>query len=187
LNVWHTLRRECSGAWRSVRYDLATHRAARLSGALTEEFAPSSPPVPTPSRLVPLTGVTLLLAGGAAGAFLAISGGLAALDTGPPPAEQAVAAVPARESTGAVGPTTPASPVGPHRAATRRTPSPGTPPTSVSSPPITESSELPTSPSADESSAPASASASPSPSETSAGRRRWHREGPRSREPGTGR
>src|SRR3712207_7611499 len=35
LNLWHALRRECNGAWRSVRYDLAPPRAARLAGAYT--------------------------------------------------------------------------------------------------------------------------------------------------------
>src|SRR5688572_4184897 len=65
MTLWHTLRQEASGAWRSVRYDLDSHRAAKLADAFTEEFeAPLH--APEPSRMVPLAGVALLLAGGAA-------------------------------------------------------------------------------------------------------------------------
>jgi hypothetical protein len=179
LNLWHALQRECSGAWRSVRYDLTTHRAARLAGAFTEEFEPGRAPVPSPSRLVPLTGVTLLLAGGAAGAFLAITGGMAAVG-GPdkPPL--------AREYTATASPTTTAAGSGsgggaqpgtPRHAAAAPRSSPTTGPTEPSPlpppPPVTEASKLPPS------SASASASpSSPAPSASESSQR--NTEGPRS-------
>lgn len=185
MNLWHALRRECGGAWRSVRYDLATHRSARLAGAYTEEFQPSDPPVPTPSRLVPLTGVTLLLIGGAAGAFLAISGGLAALgEPGGPPAARDYAATASTapavgKNAGAGGG---ASPAPARRAAADPRPSPTpTPSTPVATPPppVTEGTSSSAPPSAGPSSpAPStSAPASASASESSDG----NTEGPRSR------
>ncbi|GIJ68669.1 hypothetical protein [Virgisporangium ochraceum] len=184
MNLWHALRRECAGAWRSVRYDLATHRSARLAGAYTEEFQPSDPPVPAPSRLVPLTGVTLLLIGGAAGAFLAISGGLAAIgEPGGPPAARDYAATastaPAVEDDGGAG--AGASPVPARRAAAdprpSLTPVPSTP-VVAPPPPVTEATSSSAPPSASTSaSTSASPSASASASESDAG----NTEGPRSR------
>lgn len=184
MNLWHALRRECTGALRSVRYDLATHRAGKVAGAYTEEFQPG-PPVPTPSRLVPLTGVTLLLVGGAAGAFLAISGGVAALG-GPeaPPRAQQYAAAASMSQSGADNPRSDATPVTPRRAAGGARPSPtptpgaSTPPAPAPPPVIEGTSPVPSasvSPSAG-SSAP-STSASPSAAQSSAG----STEGPRSR------
>jgi hypothetical protein len=196
LNLWHALRRECSGAWRSVRYDLATNRAAKVAGGLrgphreaswaglaeafTEEFEPGRAPVPTPSRLVPLTGVTLLLAGGAAGAFLAITGGLAAVDgpDGSSPARQYAATASPTTTAAATGNGGGASAGNPRRAAaaprTSLSPGPATLPPPASPPPIVEASSLPPS------SVAASASASspaPSASESS----QANTEGPRSR------
>jgi hypothetical protein len=78
-NVFGRIGREAAGVWRSMRYDLDAHRAARLGSAFTREIEP--PDGGSRSRLVPLTGVALLVAGGAAGAVLAVSGGLAALGT----------------------------------------------------------------------------------------------------------
>jgi hypothetical protein len=187
LNLWHALRRECSGAWRSVRYDLATNKAAKLAGAFTEEFQPSRPPAPARSRLVPLTGVTLLLAGGAAGAFLAISGGLAAVgapDRSPLARDQVATATTGATTTAAAGGSGGgASPAATRHAAAapRTSPTPGPQiagdpeiPAPVPPAPIVEASSLPPS------SAPASAgpsSPAPSTSESSQG----NTEGPRSR------
>jgi hypothetical protein len=184
VNLWHALRRECAGAWRSVRYDLATHRATKVAGAYTEEFRPSGPPVPAPSRLVPLTGVSLLLVGGAAGAFLAISGGLAALGDppGPPAAREyaeTASSAPVAGKNGGAG--AGASPAPARRAAAdprpSLTPVPSAPP-ALAPPPVTEAtSSAP--PSASSSAAPstsASTSVSASASESSSA----STEGPRS-------
>jgi hypothetical protein len=139
-----------------MRYDLAAHRAVKLAGAFTEEFAPSGPPVPTPSRLVPLAGVALLLAGGAAGAFVAINGGLAAVDSGPPAAAPPAAAAPAPAyGTGTVTPSAPPSQAPPpRRVGAYRSPEPGPVPAPAISEPVTEGSLLPTDPSVEASSAP---------------------------------
>jgi hypothetical protein len=184
LNLWHALRRECTGAWRSVRYDLATHRATKVAGAYTEEFQPGGPPVPTPSRMVPLTGVTLLLAGGAAGAFLAISGGMAAIGGPDTPAlaqEYAAAASTAPVASETSGSGAGTNPVTPRRAAgTTRpspTPAPSTPPAPPAPPPVVEGTSSASGPSTSASSADPSTSPSPSASQSSGG----STEGPRSR------
>jgi hypothetical protein len=177
--VWHTLRREYAGAWRSVRYDLASRRAAKLAVAFTEEFAPGTPPVPTPSRVVPLTGVALLLAGGAAGAFVAISGGLAAVDSAPPAPTPPPAAAPAEPGTGTTTPSAAPSQAPARRPGTNRTPGPGPIPAPIVSVPISEGSVLPTSPSVEASSV--SPSAEPSASESDPSGDGTHTEGPRSR------
>jgi hypothetical protein len=80
VSLWPALRREAVGAWRSVRYDLDTRRAAKLASAFTEEFH-AAPDDSLSRRAIPLVGVALLLAGGVAGTFLAVSGGLSALGT----------------------------------------------------------------------------------------------------------
>jgi hypothetical protein len=191
LNLWQALRRECTGAWRSVRYDLATNRAAKVAGAYTEEFRPSGPPVPAPSRLVPLTGVTLLLAGGAAGAFLAISGGIAAIGgpAGPPPPRGQAATAPA-DPVAADG--TPVSgagggPVTPRRAAgTTRpspTPEPTGPPAPPPPPPVIEGTSSASSGPAGASSSAGSPSPSTSTSPSASQSSDANTEGPRSRGP----
>jgi hypothetical protein len=137
-----------------MRYDLAARRAVKLAGAFTEEFAPSGPPVPTPSRLVPLAGVALLLAGGAAGAFVAINGGLAAVNPGPPAASRQAAAAPPAYGTGTVTPSAPGSQAPPpRRVGAYRSPEPGPVPAPAISTPVTEGSVLPTEPSVEASSA----------------------------------
>ena len=193
MNLWQALRRECTGAWRSVRYDLATNRAAKVAGAYTEEFRPSGPPVPVPSRLVPLTGVTLLLAGGAAGAFLAISGGIAALGdpAGPPLTRDQAATAPANpvaadqtpvSGTGG-GQVTPRRAAGTSRPST--TPEPSGPPAPPPPPPVVEGTSSASSGPADPSSS-ASASSPPpstSPSPSASQSSDANTEGPRSRGP----
>lgn len=182
MSLWHAMHRECTGAWRSVRYDLATRRAAKLAGAFTEEFAPSGPPVPTPSRLVPLTGVALLLAGGAAGVFVAINGGLAAVtaeDPQPssPPAVAAAAPAPASVAP----PSTPPSRPPARRPGAVRTPEPGPAPAPALSIPVTEGSVLPTGPSVEASSA--SPEPTPSASESNPADNGTQTEEPGSRHP----
>jgi hypothetical protein len=182
VSLWHALHRECAGAWRSVRYDLATRRAARLAGAFTEEFAPSTPPVPTPSRIVPLTGVALLLAGGAAGAFVAINGGLAAVtDERPAPAPPAAAAPDPTYGTATTTPSTAPSQPTARRPGAYRSPVPGPAPAPVISIPITEGNVLPTGPSIEASSA--SSAPGPSTSESEPDDDAAHTDAPRSRAP----
>jgi hypothetical protein len=128
VGLRHTLRRELTGAWRSVRYDLDHHRAAKLADAFTEEFEPVAET--ERSRVVPLAGVALLLAGGAAGAFLAISGGLAALGTDDPPLagdrpEAVVSAGPGGYPRAGATPT--ARRAAPRHRSTRRSPAPAGP------------------------------------------------------------
>jgi len=178
VSLWHTLRREYAGAWRSVRYDLASRRAAKLAVAFTEEFAPGTPPMPAPSRLVPLTGVALLLAGGAAGAFVAINGGLAAVASKPPTATPPAAA-PAAPGVGTTTPSAAPSAAPARRPGAYRTPGPGPIPAPIVSVPITDGSAAPTSPSVEASSM--SPSAQPSASESDPAGNGTHTEGPRSR------
>jgi hypothetical protein len=165
LNLWHALRRECVGAWRSVRYDVHTHRATKLRGAFTEEFEPGRPRVPAQSRLIPVSGVALLLAGGTAGAFLAISGGLAALDTGTPPPDRPATVAAGPEPVVSQAPGRTPTPVTPHRAGARREPVPSTSAVPVAPEPITERSPAPTNSGEEQSSEPASPSPSASASE----------------------
>jgi serine/threonine-protein kinase len=163
---------------------MATRRAAKLAGAFTEEFAPSGPPVPTPSRLVPLTGVALLLAGGAAGVFVAINGGLAAVTADEPQPSSppaAAAAVPASTAPQSAPPSTPPSQPPARRPGAVRTPEPGPVPAPILSIPVTEGSVLPTNPSVEASST--SPEPSPSASESDPDDDATHTEEPRSRHP----
>jgi hypothetical protein len=93
VGLWQTVRGELAGALRSARYDVDRHRAVRralrLATAETSEYAPRPRPYPTTRppyrdeprsrRVVTTTGVALLVAGGAAGTYLAVAGGLTAL------------------------------------------------------------------------------------------------------------
>lgn len=184
LNLWHALRQECAGAWRSARYDLASHRATKLGGAFTEEFEPTAPSVRPPSRVVPLTGVTLLLAGGAAGAFLAISGGLAAVGDpeGPSLAQGYAATATAPAGTAAAagtgGGATPVTPRLPAAPRPSQSPAPGaTTPPPPPPPPVTEGSSLPPSSASASASAsdPAPSASQSSQSDTDGSRSRGHR------------
>jgi hypothetical protein len=185
--MWHTLRREMAGAWRSVRYDLDSHRAAKLAGAFTEEFEPSTHTGSGPSRLVPLTGVALLLAGGAAGAVLAINGGLSALGTDSPPplADRPAAAATAgaaQQTAQAAAPVQPSRPGTPPRPDSRRSTPPPSPPFEVGTPtaaPIVEGTDAP--PSATPTPTGSAGSPTGSPSVSASGERS------QSGAPGTGR
>lgn len=107
VDLWQAIHREATGAWRSVRYDMDVRRAARRGDRRAtrrdDPFADrptygNGPAAdrsgfPARSRIVPLAGVGVLLVGGAAGAFLAIAGGLAALgEDGIPVADRPAAA-----------------------------------------------------------------------------------------------
>src|SRR4051812_1219155 len=81
MNMWNAVHREMSGAWHSLRYDLDLHRAAKLASAYTEELNPPEAVASARTRAVARWGVGMLFVGGAAGAYLAIGGGLAALGT----------------------------------------------------------------------------------------------------------
>lgn len=98
MGLLHAVHREVAGAWRSLRYDMQSqvdsHRRSRLLTAETTEMArhdvlhrgrPRQ-------RLVAMGGVALLVAGGAAGTYLAVAGSLTALTADTP--LPAVAAAP---------------------------------------------------------------------------------------------
>ena len=168
MKLWHALRREVVGAWRSVRYDLDTHRAVRLAGAFTKEFEPSAD-APR-SRLVPFTGVVLLLLGGGLGTALAVGAGMSALGSNQPPVTDPP---PVAAATGTAEPQ-PARTVhttgsGRHRPAARPTAAPSSPGVAPvpSRTPILEDTALPPSPSptGTEPSSP-STSTSPSPTQS---------------------
>ncbi|GGM80615.1 hypothetical protein ACFFX1_48760 [Dactylosporangium sucinum] len=106
MALWHKVRRELAGAWRSARYDVTRHRRrrlmVRLAGAETAEFGPRGHrglhvAKRPPRRIAAGAGVALLVAGGAAGTYLAVAGSLTALRPGPaqPPAAQPAAPAPA--------------------------------------------------------------------------------------------
>jgi hypothetical protein len=82
VGLWHTVRREVAGAWRSARYDVdrvvGQHRAVRLRHAETKELTPREFPRRR-YRMASTGGVVLLVAGGAAGTYLAVASSLSAL------------------------------------------------------------------------------------------------------------
>ncbi|WP_433049592.1 hypothetical protein [Dactylosporangium sp. CS-033363] len=100
MGVWLKVHREVAGAWRSACYDMYRHasrrRAVRLRMADTAEYAPRNHRgqhvmrAPNRNKAAATTGVALLVAGGAAGTYLAVAGSLAALQ--PEPAEPPMAA-----------------------------------------------------------------------------------------------
>jgi hypothetical protein len=165
LKLWHALRRETAGAWRSVRYDLDVQRAAKLAGAFTEELRPAGSArgaAGGPSRLVPLAGVALLLVGGAAGAVLAIGGGLSALGADNPlpfPGRPGLAGPDGPGTAPQPGMTGAGRPLTPHRPGSRTSPAPGQPAAPAAGPALPEASSLPVSP------APTGGSADPTPSD----------------------
>jgi hypothetical protein len=195
VGLWRIVRGELGGTWRSARYDvhrrLAVRRALRLASAETTELPgaavtmaaprrrrpatrrPYGEP-PRPRRMVASTGVALLVAGGAAGTYLAVAGTLTALTRVPPvpsaggPAPQPVVATEAhRLPASTAGRRVPAAPARPIRgtsaepAANPVLPAPTTAgaPTTEGSPAATSSETPSPSPSA-----PPSSSPEPSPS-----------------------
>lgn len=102
MGLWLKVHREVTGAWRSACYDVYRQVSRRkLTQLLTQdtaEFAPRhrAPHAPRrPRRVAATSGVALLVAGGAAGTYLAVAGSLTALRTPPAPAPLAAAAEPA--------------------------------------------------------------------------------------------
>jgi hypothetical protein len=109
VRLWLKVHREVAGAWRSACYDMYSHasrrRSVRLRMAETAEYGPRHHRgqhvmrASNRSRAAATTGVALLVAGGAAGTYLAVAGSLAAL--APEPYEAPVAA-PAAPTPGAL-------------------------------------------------------------------------------------
>ncbi|GAA3451109.1 hypothetical protein [Dactylosporangium matsuzakiense] len=97
--------REVAGAWRSACYDMYRHasrrRSVRLRMQETAEYGPRNHRgqhvmrASSRSRAAATTGVALLVAGGAAGTYLAVAGSLAALQPDPYEAPVAAPAAPA--------------------------------------------------------------------------------------------
>jgi hypothetical protein len=114
VRLWLKVHREVAGAWRSACYDMCRQierrRLDRLGSAETAEFGPRHHKglhiARRSNRLVATTGVALLVAGGAAGTYLAVAGGLAALTAEP---FQPPVAAPAQPFAGAPAPAPAAS------------------------------------------------------------------------------
>ena len=91
MTAWNIVRRETAGAWRSVRYDLDRRAEARPAARPARADGGAR-------RLVGAAGVGLLVAGGLAGTYFTVAGGLgllgadtALLGPGPGAAPPAVA------------------------------------------------------------------------------------------------
>jgi hypothetical protein len=168
VGLWLKVHREVAGAWRSACYDMCRHvsqrRAVRLRLAETAEFAPRHHRGqhvmrgPYRSRVAATTGVALLVAGGAAGTYLAVAGSLAGLRAEPYEAPMAAPAAPVT-SVGGPAPSAirpPALP--PHgRPQVRRS----TPPQALALPAVPAPVEVPTQQATEPESTP-----TPSPAET---------------------
>ncbi|WP_432977346.1 hypothetical protein [Dactylosporangium sp. CA-233914] len=120
MGLWLKVHREVAGAWRSACYDMYRHanrrRAVRLRMAETAEYGPRNHRgqhvmrAPYRSRVAATTGVALLVAGGAAGTYLAVAGSLAALRSESYEPPVAAPAAPAPGSTSAPSLIRPPSP-----------------------------------------------------------------------------
>ncbi|MEV6931271.1 hypothetical protein AB0M46_43200 [Dactylosporangium sp. NPDC051485] len=191
MGLWLKVHREVAGAWRSACYDLSQHatrrRALRLRMAETAEYAPRRHrgqhvmPNPYRSRFATGTGVALLVAGGAAGTYLAVAGGLTALRAESHETPLAGAPTPvttegAAPGPSAIRPTAPAptqprpqvrrsSP--PQVIALPEVPAPvGVPATQTSAPESTQTPPASPTPSASASPSPSASGSSPSPTPT---------------------
>jgi hypothetical protein len=97
VGLWLKVHREVTGAWRSACYDVyrqvSRRKLAQLLTDETTEFAARhrARDLPRrPRRVAATSGVALLVAGGAAGTYLAVAGSLTAMRTPPtPPAPSA--------------------------------------------------------------------------------------------------
>ncbi|MFI5914940.1 hypothetical protein [Dactylosporangium sp. NPDC051541] len=105
MGLWLKVHREVAGAWRSACYDMVRHagrrRDVRLRMAETAEYGPRNHRgqhvmrASGRGKAAATTGVALLVAGGAAGTYLAVAGSLAALQPEPYEAPMAAPAAPA--------------------------------------------------------------------------------------------
>ncbi|MEV4512871.1 hypothetical protein AB0K00_28350 [Dactylosporangium sp. NPDC049525] len=109
MGLWLKVHREVTGAWRSACYDVyrqvSRRKLAQLLTDETTEFAARhrARDVPRrPRRVAATSGVALLVAGGAAGTYLAVAGSLTALRM-PPPVSVAAAAEPTFAAPGVTG------------------------------------------------------------------------------------
>ncbi|GIG50905.1 hypothetical protein ACFO1B_42905 [Dactylosporangium siamense] len=114
MGLWLKVHREVTGAWRSACYDVyrqvSRRKLVQLLTDETTEFAARhrARDVPRrPRRVAATSGVALLVAGGAAGTYLAVAGSLTAMRT--PPAPPAVAAA-AEKAPDVTDPATSAAP-----------------------------------------------------------------------------
>lgn len=112
MSVWEAVRRELTGVWRSVRYDVG-RRGGTAGGPGYPEYDSF---VGGPRRLIVSAGLVALVVGGGVGSYFAVVNGLGALlrpkavqQPGPPPAIAAGAAA----KPGAGSPGRPAASRGP--------------------------------------------------------------------------
>ncbi|WP_433079131.1 hypothetical protein ACQP1P_39320 [Dactylosporangium sp. CA-052675] len=172
MGLWLKVHREVAGAWRSACYDMYRHanrrRAVRLRMAETAEYGPRNHrgqhvmKTTGRHRAAATTGVALLVAGGAAGTYLAVAGSLAALAPGPYEAPVAAPAAPATSPGSAASQIHPPAPQPTQvRPQVRRT----TPPQVLALPEVPGPADVPAQPTTDPESTPTSSpSTSPSPS-----------------------
>ncbi|GAA2328398.1 hypothetical protein [Dactylosporangium salmoneum] len=191
MGLWLKVHREVAGAWRSACYDMsqyATRRQAlRLRTAETAEYAPRRHrgqhvmPNQYRSRFAAGTGVALLVAGGAAGTYLAVAGSLTALRAEPSETPLAAAPTPVTAEGTATGPSairpTAPAPTQP-RSQVRRSSPPrvialpevpaprDVPVTQTSDPESTQTPPASPTPSTSASPSPSASSSSPSPTPT---------------------
>lgn len=198
MRLWLKVHREVAGAWRSACYDMYRHvsrrRSVRLQMAETAEFGPRNhrglhvARSPNRHRIAATTGVALLVAGGAAGTYLAVAGSLTALraESSEPPI-----AAPARPAgTGTPGPalirppsTQPTQPrsqvrhsTPPQVLALPEVPAPVELPAQTTEPESTQT-PLPASPSPSATAIPSPSVSSPSPTISASNRPKWGRHG----------
>jgi hypothetical protein len=110
MNLWRRTRTELAGAWRSARYDMGRRPAEPADGPDVTSTGMSTFAVPAPGhgrrRLVAASAFGALAVAGAAGAYLAVDGGLASVVTGKPAEAQQyplAAAVPPAGDTSTAG------------------------------------------------------------------------------------
>jgi hypothetical protein len=88
VGIWRSLTREAMGAWRSIRYDLHrrpdTGRDDDTEVIYPEFDAYQKAERRQPRRLIAAGGVGVVVAGGVAGTYFAVAGGLGALLANPP-------------------------------------------------------------------------------------------------------
>ena len=182
MGLWLKVHREVTGAWRSACYDVyrqvSRRQLTQLLTAETAEFAArhrARDEPRRPRRVAATSGVALLVAGGAAGTYLAVAGSLTALRTPPPASVAATAATagPTPEVIGGVSPGPAAQPTY-ARPQVRRSVAPPVlampavpPPAGVPTTNTPESTPTPTaSPSATVSASPSPSVSAPSPTRT---------------------
>ncbi|WP_432829479.1 hypothetical protein [Dactylosporangium sp. CA-092794] len=173
MGLWLKVHREVAGAWRSACYDISRHalqrRVVRLGMAETAEFGPRGhrgrhvARRPQRRRVAATTGVALLVAGGAAGTYLAVAGSLTALRAEP---FEAPIAAPAAPAPSTEFPPAAIQPPGPVPTQARPQVRRSAPPPVLALPPVPVPVEVPTQQTTDPESTPTPSPSGAGPSES---------------------